>query len=398
MLGQVLRDARLRSGLKVAELAALAGIRTESLSRIEAGKQQVAASTLVALSDLIKLPASEWIDPWLEQEARLGSLVQVARHLINGGDLPNALLVLKRARALACFSPHHFRGEVYHQWGRYTYKAGQHARALHWLKLAERASLRSLHPYDKALASYNYALALRKTHFLAGSLAKFNDAIAVFDDGGHLRQAAYARLSRANLLLETGSYREALAGYLRAARSLRGDPWLFDCKLGEVLCIGHLRSAQVALVLMSKLENLASDPVRQAKFHHNVGVLCRQLGMLDCALTHLSLALESRNTDVSSIAATLAEVCLCRTMIGDTDGAQLALSRFRDLEGPKDPQDAWTMAALSSVLQGTALPEPLPNILRDDHERRLRAAFSLLLASAHSLAWQRGTGTLIGST
>lgn len=381
MLGRILRAYRLRSGFKAADVADSLGIRPESLSRIEADDQSIGISTLLALTALIKIPPSEWVGPWLDRETRLRPLMEVARHLIDQNDVQNARHVLRKVRSITHARRHqNYGGEVYRQWGRLTYKTGEYGRARRWLRRAKRAAARAAIPFERAIASYNYALALRKTHFIAESLANFDHAIAVFHEGNHLRHAGFARLSRANLLIQVGSYREALSEYRKAAHVLRGDPWRFDCILGEVICVWQVNSAAAALSLLLPIENLAADAERRARFHHNLGVLHRQLGTLDSALTHLSRALESKSGDVSSTTATMAEVCLCRTLAGERAEAVRSLSRFEGIQGEKDPRDVWAMAALSSVLLGVRLQEPLPQTLQDDHERRLAAAFSLLLS------------------
>ncbi len=260
MLGQVLRDHRIQKGLKVAQLAALAGVRRETLSRIEAGRSRVAAEILVKLTDLITLLPSEWVGPWLEEETNLRALLFVARHLIDRGELDCVRLILGRVRTLARLSPHHLGGEVYHQWGRYSYKAGSYGRALYWMGLAERSAQQSSDPYDKAVAAYNRALVLSRTHAIAETVAKFDEAILAFQSISHSRESGYAKLEKANFLLRMGSYREALADYRHAARDLRGDPWLFDCRLGQVICISQVRSVKTATGIMPALNSLANDP------------------------------------------------------------------------------------------------------------------------------------------
>ena len=116
MLGRVLRDYRVRTGLKVAQLAALAEIRRETLSRIEAGRSRVAADTLIKLTDLITVPPTEWVRPWVEEESRLRALLFITRHLIDRGELDSVRLIFERVRTLTRLSPNHLRGEVYHQW------------------------------------------------------------------------------------------------------------------------------------------------------------------------------------------------------------------------------------------------------------------------------------------
>ena len=380
LLSQLLRDARRRQGLTIAELADLAGLKRESLSRIETGKQAIGIGTLQRLADLITLPTSEWVECWLEDETRLRPLAQIARYLVDRGDLENASKVLRKIRGLMKLDRHgRSRGELYRQWGRYTYRMGQSGRALHWLRLAEQASHHSTNIHDKAIACYNYALSLHKARFIEGSLAKFNDAILKFEQVNSDIELGYALLSKANLLFSAAAYHEAVTEYRRAAVMLRRTPWLFECRLGEALCVSHIISVKAAFSMLGQMENLTSDAERRAKFHHNMGVFCRRLGMFNDARTHLSTALNNPRADQSDVAGTLAELCLCQMLDGDPGPARLTLKRFADVDCEKEPYDVAAMTLLSFIL-GKAETEgpPLPNTLHDNYEGRLAAAMVLL--------------------
>jgi len=380
MLGRMVREHRLRSGLSVAQLAASAGIRRESLSRIESGKKQVGAETLMRLADQVTLPASEWVSAFLAQETRVHPLLIVARQLIDRGDLGNASLVLRRARILIHLGRHHRqRGEVYRQLGRCAYGNGAYEEALRWLEKAERAAVHGADLRERAVAHYNCGLTLGKVGYPGASLARFDLAIAAADSSKDQARAGWSRLSKANVLLRMHSYREALDLYRAAASLLRGDVWLFDCRLGELICVAELSSPRTALELVPDLERLASDPERRGKLHHNIAVLHRRLGEFDVALGHLELALEAKGSVGSLVPNHLAELCLCQVAAGDRAGARLTLQRFADLEESKEPQDIWAMNVLSSILYGRAVGE-LPAELEDGHDHRLKAALSLLLA------------------
>lgn len=269
MLSSVLRQHRIQRGLKVTDVAASIGIKRESLSRIEAGKSPIGVETLLALANFITVPVDEWLEPWLLEESRFHPLTVVARHFIDNGDLQHAGRVFRRIRALIRFERKpHGKSEIYRQWGRWAYASGS-AKALYWLRLAEHAALRSASPEDRAVALYNYALALKRAHFVEQSIAKLNQVVDVCGHGISPRRAGRARLLKANILLNCGSYHEALIEYRKAFSALHGDPWLFDCKLGAVICLWKTQSPQVALRALSSIEILASDAERQAKYHHN---------------------------------------------------------------------------------------------------------------------------------
>ena len=200
----------------------------------------------------------------------------------------------------------------------------------------------------------------------------------MFQALGNIRKAGYSRLSRANALMEMQSFREALSVYRMAARDLRGDPWYFDCKLGEAVCLWRTQSSENALELLLTFEDLAEDPGRRAKYHHNVGVIYRQLGKMEEAIGHLARALDASAPDPPMRPNNMAEMCLCRALVGDFMGAVEMLDEFNTFMGAKDPQDVLAMAILSYVLGRGPLPGLLPRHVTDGYEQRLIAAVSLL--------------------
>ena len=378
MLSSILRQYRIQRGLRVADVAASIGIERESLSRIEAGKSPVGVKTLLALASFITVPTDEWLEPWLSEESRLHPLTVVAKHFIDRGDLDHAGRVFQRIRTLVRLDRHpRDKGEIYHQWGRWAYASGS-ARALHWLRLAEHAALRASDPQDKTVATYNYALALKRAHFVAQSIRKFEQVISESAHGMNPQRGGYARLLKANILFDCGSYHEALAEYRRAYSSLRGNVWAFDCKLGEAICLWNTRSPQVALRVFPTVLKLASDSERQAKYHHNISVLYRHLGMISRALERLPLALYP-DRSVADTAGTLAELCLCQALTGDNLAADQTLERFCSLNGEKEPFDVAAMTILALILRADGPRESLSGrTVQDNYEGRLTAALSLL--------------------
>lgn len=375
MIGARLRDRRTELGLKTRDLAAKSRISKQHIRDIEAGRRQPSFRTLLLLTDLLALPASEWLDLYLAEESRLLPLVQMGEHLLHLGDSAGATAVLRRLRTLSR-GDHRYQGRVYHLYGLLTYREGRYVRSLHWFRLAEKTATGSLEPIRRADAAYNAGLAMMRTGLLSQSLAKFDKAIAVYQELGDVRKVGYARLTKANVLLEVQAYREALPLYQRAAHALRGDPWYFECKLGEAICRWRTRSPESALALLTDIEKFAADPDRRARYHHNLGVIYRQLGALDDATAHLAIALETSASDPRP--EFFAEMCLCRTLVGDVREAQDMLDHFNAFEGREDPQDVLAMAILSHVLGCGAIVEPLPRYLTDGYEQRVTAAVSLL--------------------
>ena len=383
MIGARLCDRRTELGLKSRDLAAMARMSSQHVRDIEAGRRQPGFRTLLLLTDLLALPASEWLDLYLAEESRLLSLIQMGEHLLEIGDLAGATLVLRRLRTLSR-GDHRYQGRIYHLYGLLTYREGRYVRSLHWFRLAERATTGSLEPTKRADALYNAGLAMMRTGLLSQSAAKLDEAITVFQHLGNVRKVGYSRLTKANVLLEMQSYREALRVYQRAAHALRGDPWFFDCKLGEAICRWRTRSPENALTLLTRIEKFATDPDRVARYHHNLGVIYRQLGVLDAAIAHLAIALEASASDLLPRPEFLAEMCLCRALVGDAREAVDMLERFTALKEAKDPQDVLAMAILSHVLGRDAFVEPLPRHVTDGYEQRVSAAVSLLQSQQRS--------------
>lgn len=383
MLGSLLRSYRLRTGLTISQLARTAGISRQYLSDIEAGKRLIGVETFLGLTDLLTVPRSEWLGPLLALETRLRPLLRVADRLIDRGDFEGGLLALKRVQALSRVS-RRYQGHVYHLLGLYTYASGKHGRALHWFRLSEVAATRSPDLPRLAEAYYNSAMAHSKANLVIGSVTKFRAATLSFLRLHNRRMAGYALLSRANVLLEIGSYHEAQSDYHLAAAYLREDAWSFDCKLGEAICLWQTRSPKVALHTLLGLH--PNDPSRQTKLHHNLAVLYRQLGATDIALSHLESALLIAGEGSASISAVLTELCLCQVQTGSLSEARSTLDRFDAMEGPKDTADRWAAALLSSLLGRAAASQPLPKHLKDNYERRVQAAICLLLARGEGMA------------
>ncbi len=380
MFGDLLRQRRIESGGKISQLAAAAGLSRQHLSEVEAGKRQVGIKTFLRLADLVTVPSTAWVGAFLDNETRLLPLLHVAGYLIDRGDYVSAQLVLERIRSMPNTS-RRYQGHVYHQMGRYLFETGHQRPALRWLRSAYRAAARSSDPHARAVAAYNLGLSLMSARYLARSLAAFDQANIMFRESGRLDKTGYARLHKANLLTELGSFREALSEYRRAAFALRNEAWSFDCKLGEAICLWQLNSPAAGLRKLLTLTNRNLDSNRCAKLHHNLGVLYRHLGDLERSRHHLQEALQYDGRSPASCAATLAELCLNQVLSGLDAEALHTKDRFDALLGPKEPQDVLTLAILSKVL-GTPSPDGIPTVgCHDDYEQRLTAALSLLLSA-----------------
>lgn len=268
---------------------------------------------------------------------------------------------------------------MYHQMGRYLYETGHENLALRWFRSANRAASRSSDPRARAVAAYNFALSLMSTGYLSASLAKFDQAIVAFGKAGCLIEAGYARLHKANVLVDVGSFREALSDYRRAAYALRDDRWYFDCKLGEGICLWQVQSPAVGLDRLAMLQGKELPPDGCAKLHHNLGVLYRHTGDLNSARRHLRTALNCDTNNIRSRAATLAELSLNLALSGLRSEATGIMREFDALPGPKEPLDMLSMAVLSSALGTEAILEMLTVGCTNDYEHRLSASVSLML-------------------
>lgn len=384
MIAARLRDRRIKMGLDIRDLSASASISAQHLRDIETGRRAPSLKTLLLLTDLLALPTSAWLEGYLVEESRLLPLIQIGEYLFRVGDLIGTAAVLKRLRSLRSLVRENQRdqGRIFHLWGMLTYRESRFARSLVWFLRAERAAKHSKDSKRVADAAYNAALAMMKTGLLSQAVAKFGEAMGSYERLGDQRKAAYARLTTANTLLEMQSYREALPMYRRAAHALRGDPWYFDCKLGEAICLWRTRSPVSALESLVSLEKFAQDADRQARYHHNLGVIYRQLGALDDAIAHLDIALKESTASQPPRPEFFAEMCLCRVLVRDVTGAAEMLDEFNAFAGAKDPQDVLAMAILSYVLGRAPFVEPLPRYVTDGYEQRLIAAVDLLRPGA----------------
>ncbi|MDA8219386.1 MAG: helix-turn-helix domain-containing protein [Dehalococcoidales bacterium] len=387
MIGTLLRDRRTEIGMKIRDLAALAGMSAQHLRDIEAGRRDPSFKTLLLLTDLLAVPSSDWLVEYLAQESRLLPLIQMGEHFLQARDMAGARPVLERLRSLrvALRDNRRYQGRVYHLWGVLAYQEGNYARSLVWFLRAEKAAKRTNDVAKSADASYNAALAMMRTGRWFRAAMKFDEAAEAFQSVGDLHKVGYSLLTKANALKGMQSYREALPVYHRAAHFLRGDAWYFDARLGEAICRWSAQSPEGALALLTDLEKHAMDPDRKARYHHNLGVIYRQLGDLQDALGHLAIALEALSPAPPLRPDSYAEMCLCRALTGDRHGARDMLNRFFAFDGTKDPQDVLAMAIISGVLGYGKLLEPLPRYVTDGYEQRISAAVSFLQSQSSQL-------------
>ena len=374
MVGPLLRQRRMALGLTAAQVAAQVDVRREYLSAVERGKRQVGVKTLIALTQLFTFPTKDWLEAYLTEETRMSLLLRMAEHLLRISDVEAAEVVLGKLRRLTR-NNHRYQSRFCHLMGVLSYQQGRYGRALHWfsayLKTSGTAPSRA-----HAEGMYNVALALRKTGQLATSLDKFDITTRMFGTLNAKIEAGYSRLSKANTLIAIGAFQEGLLVYRRAAADLRGDPWLFDCKLGEAICTCVTRSPTKGISIMQEIEKYATDRDRRIKFHHNLGVMYRLVGRLDESLQQITAALQQISPPPRP--DSFAELCLCQALRGNYTAAIEALHRFHEFTGPKDDQDVVAMLIMSRYLGVHAEPWLRVRHIRENYECRISTALDLL--------------------
>jgi len=377
LLADRIRSRRKSLGLTLLEASEAVGVTRQYLSEVESGRQPGVA-TLLALTDLLTLPTEEWLPEFLKSETRILPLIHLGEYLAGKGDIQGAFTVARHLRPLLRTTAKG-HGRAFHLLGLLEYRRGHFGRALVWFRRAESATLRGASGISRGDALYNTALAMRQAGLFTASVRRFEKAAEVYQSNGDRVRSGYAWLSDANTFLRFQAYREALHAYRRASRCLRDDPWQFDAKLGEAICLGQVASVSVALHALQGLAAPPKDVERQARLEYNLAVAFRRAENVGAAVQHILSAVAAPESATEAFRGNaLAELCLCLSMIGDVSGAFRAADQFARYSGSREPEDVAAIRLLSMHL-GHPVDVPPPSshpVL--SYEQRLWATLSFI--------------------
>ncbi len=379
-IGDVLQTRRKDMGLSIAGAARLAGIPRAYLSMIEAGKRSPNAPILLQLMRSLGISPTTWLPVYLEEETRCQHMIRMAQALFDEGDLTAARQTLGKAFFVSKNNyDGRYNADIYYLLGRIYYGQGRVQRAARWFQLMERATRHAPQSSLQGIASYNLAQALARIGRRLDALHKFDQAIESFGRFQKRRELGTAWYAKANVLLGMHLYAEAYEAYRRAAHYLRKLPFHAESQLGEAITISVLQGPQAACSLFEAIVYRATRPITQAKARTNLGTALRQLGRHEEALVHLNAALASQD-DVPGpiVAALLSESTICHLRMGNRDAATHTLLMYKEISGPKDSEDIAAMHIIAGILGVSPPEDPIPPVVEDDFEQRVKAALELL--------------------
>ncbi len=369
-------------GLSIAGAARLAGIPRAYLSMIESDKRSPAAPVLYGLMTSLGISSSEWLPAYLKEETRCPHMIRMARTFFDDGDLISARQTLAKAYFVSRngYDGRH-NADIYYLLGRIYYGMGRANRAARWFQRMERATRHAPLSSLQGVASYNLAQAWGRTGKRLEALQMFDQAIENFSRFQRRKELGTAWLAKANLLLRMHLYPEAHEAYHRAAYFLRKNHFHGDALLGEAISVSVLQGPEYARPLLERIAGSSQERnVIKFKARGNLGTVLRQLGEHSDAIRHLQSALEYK-VDVPplTVAAVLSELTICFLYNGDRPAAIRSFGEYKEVAGPKDSEDIAAMNIIAGILGETPPDDPIPTVVEDDFEQRVKAALELLL-------------------
>lgn len=380
-IAEVLQIRRKDLGLSIAGAARLAGIPRAYLSMIEAGKRTPDAQILLQLMQSMSVPPASWLPAYLEDETRCQHMIRMAQALFETGDLIAARQTLGKAYFVSRNSyDGRYNADIYYLLGKIYYGQGRPHRAVHWFQLMERATRHAPPSPEQGIAAYNNAQALAKVGKRLDALRKFDQAIENFSKFQKRAELGKAWFAKANLMLTMHLYPEAHEAYRRAVHFLRKTVLHGDAVLGEAITATVVFGPLTARPLFETITRSdTGSPRVRAKARAGLVTVLRQLGLYEEAIAQLNQALELSNGLPGSIVAVyLTESAICQLLVGNRDAALAAFSRYKEIPDRKDSEDIAAMHIVAGVLGVTPPDDPLPAVIENEFEQRVKAALDLM--------------------
>jgi len=386
-IGEVLQEQRKVLGLTITDAARLCGIPRAYLSMIEAGKRAPSPQTILQVMPALSIPTDAWLPAYLGDETRCQHLLRLANIFYAEQQYDGARRVLGRAYFVSR-NDHdgRYNTEIYHLLGRVYYAMGLYLRSLRWFRLLDRATRHFPDPEMQAVAAYNLGLTLAKLGQRVDAIKRLDEADESFARLGKRYEAGIAALWKGNILLAMHAYPEAHQAYRRAVYFLRRKDYHGDARLGEAITTAMLQGHAAAVPLLQAVaDSPGSSDLVKAKAGINLAASLRQLERYSEALVVLQHSRELQDAvPVSLRAGLLTEDTLCHLFLGDRESAVKTYQEYRALPGVKDSQDIAAMHIVAGILGMSPPAEPIPAVIEDDYEQRLKAALQLLQGSTGS--------------
>ncbi len=379
-LGDVLYQERSRQGLSAAALARRAQVSESSVRKIESGQRVPSASVVVAIASVLGLPPETWGRPYARAQCSSLELCEAARMVLTLAA-PRAARSLLRSALRHCKQDdrHRHQGDVYRLLGNTYFMMGRFERSEKFYEATEATFSRGLASDNLARATYNHAVVLNKLGRPIPALNKAEEASTLARKSHDREILGRAHSLSGYILLQLGSYCESSVDYSNAVSLLTGTASLFDAMLGTAVTRWAMGEREEALVLLDAASAHVATPQQARKIHHDRGVIYRQLGHVERALSEIHLSTADTATADALLAASLAEEALCQVLLGDHTAAGRALDEFfiSQALASVEPQDAVTCYLLARMLGRPWHAPSLPVNWHEDYEGRLAATLAV---------------------
>ncbi len=359
-LADVLAAQRLLYGWSLAALAKDAGISESEVSRIERGQRVPGPVAWWRLAQAAGIDSMKAVDVYLVAETRCHTLVRFADHLLDLGKVAEAKVV---GRRLWTLNRVHYGGrynaDIYRLLGRTAYLNNTYRVAVRWFRAMHGSAKRGgTSPQRRALAEYNYGLALKKRAHVVESAHHLHSALPQLLDTGQLRLASWCALALANLSFVHSAFHDADRYYMKSLEWFDdGDPLRSEAQLGHLECQVALNPEQIGVDREIQRAVANADPDMQRRLTHVLAVLYRKRGQFWEAIAALEEAypISAYPLDLEALDS-YAERVLCHLLAGDVGGAQKALEVVHPYVAQATAEDQGMLYTVA-VLLGKVLGE-----------------------------------------
>src|SRR5579875_1104256 len=349
---------RLR-GWSLAELARKSGLSESELSRIERGQRVPGPVVWWRLGQLAGLDSMKAVEVYVAAETRCHTVVRFADHLLDQGCLAEARVVARRLwKQNRLQYGGRYNADIYRLLGRTAYLNNNFRVAIRWFRRMHASAQRgATSPRRRALAEYNYGLALKKRAHLVESGHHLHLALPQLLETGQLRLASWCALALANLSFSQNAFRDADRYYMQSLEWFGdGDALKYEAQLGHLECQVALDPERAGLDQELQQATAGASLDLQRRLTHLRAVLYRKRGHYWDAIAVLDEAhpLSADRLDLQALDSHTERI-VCHLLAGDVSGAERVLDMVRPYAAQANAEDRgilYTIAALLGKVMG----------------------------------------------
>ena len=268
------------------------------------------------------LSSEDWVPLYLESETRVRTLVNLAELLGQSKDYTATQAIVTHLQKFDATDRQRYQGRLYYLQGQNAYATECYSEAVEWFQRWLQASRRAAPSRRQGIAHFNVAVALEQV----GSnpvriIEHFQEARRIFERTDSAVECGLTDYSMARTYLTTGDFTHAFEAYQKAEAILTDTKLLAEIALGKSICTWGLQGPDNGYLAFQKLPDAFNEPDQKARAYHNLGVISRQRNRIPKAFEYLEQALLYHPQPDQRMATTLAELCLCHLLAGQTKEA-----------------------------------------------------------------------------